>query len=125
MLYYHRDTKRRYVSIFGELSFGRPYFYRKGQDGQTPLDGELSLGDDCYSDLVREVNDYLGVHGVYHKASDILELCLDGSSQRGRSKLIWWRTLPTCQPTMPKSLRRWQAAKRKFWSFKPMAKAFP
>lgn len=76
LLYYHRDTKRRYVSIFGELSFVRPYFYRKGQDGQTPLDGELSLGEDCYSDLVREVNDYLGVHGVYHKASDILERLL-------------------------------------------------
>lgn len=76
VLYYHRDTQRRYVSIFGELSFGRPYFYRKGQDGQTPLDAELSLGQDCYSDLVREVNDYLGVHGVYHKASDILERLL-------------------------------------------------
>jgi hypothetical protein len=76
VLYYHRDTKRRYVSIFGELRFVRPYFYRKGQDGHTLLDAELSLGDDCYSDLVREVNDYLGVHGVYHKASDILERLL-------------------------------------------------
>lgn len=76
VLYYHRNTKRRYVSIFGELSFVRPYFYRKGQDGQTPLDAELSLGEDCYSDLVREVNDYLGVHDVYHKASDILERLL-------------------------------------------------
>jgi hypothetical protein len=75
-LHYHRDTKRRYVSIFGELSFGRPYFYRRGKDGQTPLDAELSLGDDCYSDLVREVNDYLGVHGVYHKACEILERLL-------------------------------------------------
>jgi len=76
VLYYHRDTKRRYVSIFGELSFERPYFYRKGQGGQTPLDGELGLGEDCYSDLVREVNDYLGVQGVYHKAGDILERLL-------------------------------------------------
>ncbi|RPH56411.1 MAG: ISKra4 family transposase, partial [Chloroflexi bacterium] len=75
-LRYHRDTKRRYVSIFGKLSFVRPYFYRKGTGGQTPLDAELSLGDDCYSDLVREVNDYLGVYGVYHKACDILERLL-------------------------------------------------
>ena len=75
-LRYHRDTKRRYVSIFGKLCFERPYFYRKGKDGQTPLDVELSLGDDCYSDLVREVNDYLGVYGVYHKACDILERLL-------------------------------------------------
>lgn len=69
---YHRDTERQYVSIFGKLRFARPYFYRKGQKGQSPLDAELSLGEDCYSDLVREVNDYLGVYGVYHKSSDIL-----------------------------------------------------
>ena len=75
-LRYHRDTERRYVSIFGKLCFARPYFYRKGKNGQTPLDAELSLGDDCYSDLVREVNDYLGVYGVYHKACDILERLL-------------------------------------------------
>jgi hypothetical protein len=75
-LNYHRDTKRRYVSIFGSLSFARPYFYRKGKDGQTPLDAELGLGADCYSDLVREVSDYLGVYEVYHKACDILERLL-------------------------------------------------
>jgi hypothetical protein len=75
-LYYHRDTKRRYVSIFGELELMRPYFYRKGQGGQIPLDAALSLGEDCYSDLVREVNDHLGVYGAYHKAGDILERLL-------------------------------------------------
>ncbi|MEO7839645.1 MAG: ISKra4 family transposase [Anaerolineales bacterium] len=81
-LYYHRDTKRRYVSIFGKLRFARPYFYArrllggKGKAGQIPLDAELSLGDDCYSDLVREVSDYLGVYGVYHKSCDILERLL-------------------------------------------------
>ncbi|MEK7311325.1 MAG: hypothetical protein AAB382_05080, partial [Chloroflexota bacterium] len=75
-LYYHRDTERHYVSIFGKLRFARPYFYRKGKEGQTPLDAELSLGDDCYSDLVREVSNYLGVYGVYHKACDVLERLL-------------------------------------------------
>jgi hypothetical protein len=69
---YHRDTPRRYVSIFGKLRFVRPYFYRRGQGGQAPLDAELSLGEDCYSDLVREVHDYLSVHGVYHKACEII-----------------------------------------------------
>jgi len=73
---YHRDTKRYYFSIFGKLRFARPYFYRKGKGGQTPLDAELSLGDDCYSDLVREVSEYLGVNGVYHKSCDILKRLL-------------------------------------------------
>lgn len=70
--YYHRDTSRTYVSIFGKLHFARPYFYRRRHGGQAPLDAELSLGDDCYSDLVREVHDYLSVHGVYHKAGEIV-----------------------------------------------------
>jgi hypothetical protein len=70
--YYHRDTPRQYVSIFGKLHFVRPYFYRRGQSGQVPLDAELGLGEDSYSDLVREVHDYLSVHGVYHKACEII-----------------------------------------------------
>jgi hypothetical protein len=70
--YYHRDTPRNYVSIFGKLRFARPYFYCSGQGGQAPLDAELSLGEDCYSDLVREVHDDLSVHGVYHKACEIV-----------------------------------------------------
>jgi hypothetical protein len=73
---YHRDTKRDYFSIFGKVRLARPYFYRKGKGGQTPLDAQLSLGDDCYSDLVREVSEYLGVNGVYHKSCDILKRLL-------------------------------------------------
>jgi hypothetical protein len=75
-LYYQRDTKRDYFSIFGKLAVWRPYFYKTGVGGQTLLDAELSLGDDCYSDLVREVSEYLGVYSVYHKTADILERLL-------------------------------------------------
>ncbi len=70
---YHRDTQRSYFSIFCKLVLWRPNFYKKGMGGQAPLDAELSLGDDCYSDLVREVCEYLGVYSVYHKTCDILE----------------------------------------------------
>jgi len=75
-LYYQRDTKRDYFSIFGKLAVWRPYFYKAGVGGQSPLDAELSLGDDCYSDLVREVSEYLGVYSVYHKTTDILKRLL-------------------------------------------------
>jgi hypothetical protein len=74
---YHRDTRREYFSIFGKISFERPYFYQKGVGGQTPLDAELSLGEDCYSDMLREVSEYLGVYTVYGKTSDILERLLE------------------------------------------------
>ncbi len=47
---YHRDTQRSYFSIFCKLVLWRPNFYKKGMGGQAPLDAELSLGDDCYSD---------------------------------------------------------------------------
>jgi hypothetical protein len=69
---YERDTKRNYYSIFGKLPLYRPYFYEKGSGGETPLDAALGLGEDSYSDLVREVSDYLGVYNVYHKTGDIL-----------------------------------------------------
>jgi len=70
---YHRDSKRNYLSIFGKLPLWRPYFYRKGAGSACPLDAELSLGTDSYSDMVRELAEYLGVYGVYHKAGEILE----------------------------------------------------
>ena len=76
-LSYHRDISREYFSIFGKVSFGRPYFYKKGVGGQTPLDGELSLGEDSYSDLLREVSEYLGVYTTYGKTGDILERLLE------------------------------------------------
>jgi hypothetical protein len=69
---YQHDAKRSYFSIFGKVPIVRPYFYKKGLGGRNPLDAELGLGADCYSDLVREITDYLGVYNVYHKSGDIL-----------------------------------------------------
>jgi hypothetical protein len=71
-LKYERDTKRTYYSIFGKLPLYRPYFYQKGIGGEIPLDAALGLGADSYSDLLREVTDYLGVYNVYHKSGEIL-----------------------------------------------------
>lgn len=75
-LAYDRDRKRDYFSIFGKIRLWRPYFYKKDVGGQRPLDVELGLGDDCYSDLVREISDYLGVYNAYHKSGDILSRLL-------------------------------------------------
>lgn len=75
-LLYHRDTARDYFSIFGKIAFKRPYFYKQGVGSQIPLDGELSLGQDCYSDFLREILEYLGVYNVYGKGVDILERIL-------------------------------------------------
>ncbi|MFZ5911053.1 MAG: ISKra4 family transposase [Chloroflexota bacterium] len=62
---YHRDTKRVYFSIFNKVFIERPYFYKPGVGTQIPLDAELGLGDDSYSDLLREVTEFLAVYHVY------------------------------------------------------------
>jgi hypothetical protein len=74
---YYEDRKRTYFSIFGPVDLWRPYFYKKGMPGQCPLDAALSLGADRYSDLLREMMEYLGVYVVYHKVCDILMRLLD------------------------------------------------
>jgi hypothetical protein len=73
---YQRDTHRSYVAIFGKVPLRRPYFYKKGIGGHSPLDAQLGLGVHSYSDLVREISDYLAVYTVYHKSSDILSRLL-------------------------------------------------
>ena len=73
---YHRDTTRSYFSIFGKLWFERPYFYKKGVGQQIPLDEELSLQADGYSDLLQELSGYLDVDNVYAKTADMFKRLL-------------------------------------------------
>jgi hypothetical protein len=70
---YHSEKKRTYFSIFGKLPFWRPYFYANGAAGQSPLDAELSLGADRYSDFLREMSEYLGVYIAYNKVIEVEE----------------------------------------------------
>jgi len=67
---YWTEHRRQYFSIFGKLAFWRPYFYRQDVGGRSPLDQELALGADCYSDLVRDLVEYLGVGSTYAKVAD-------------------------------------------------------
>ncbi len=86
---YHSEKKRDYYSIFGKLPVERPYFYASGLSGVSPLDAELSLGDDCYSDLVREMAEYLGVDVTYAKAGQIFQRLLGHSlSSQAVSSLV-------------------------------------
>jgi hypothetical protein len=86
---YHSENKRIYFSIFGKIPFWRPYFYETGAQGQSPLDAELSLGADRYSDFLREMSEYLSVYVAYSKAADIEERFLGlGLSTRVLQKII-------------------------------------
>ena len=73
---YHSEKKRDYYSIFGKLAFWRPYFYKQGIGGKSPLDEMLSLGEDCYSDVVREMAEYLGTGVPYEKVIGLFQSLL-------------------------------------------------
>lgn len=75
-LAYHSEKSRDYYTIFGELEISRPYFYRKGAGGYSPLDGELGLGEDSYSDFLRELHEELGVYIPFGQEVSILERLL-------------------------------------------------
>jgi len=86
---YNSEQKRVYFSIFGKVSVWRPYFYSTEAGGHTPLDAELSLGTDRYSDMVREIVAYLGVYVPYNKAVDIFKRILKlGVSTRVQQKFV-------------------------------------
>lgn len=66
------DRLRTYFSIFGKLKIARPYFYKRGEGGRSPLDEALGLGEDSYSDLLREMHEGLSVYVPYEKAITIM-----------------------------------------------------
>jgi len=72
MLPYHSQKPCDYFSIFGKLTFKRAYFYARGESGQSPLDESLSLPKRCYSDLLMESAELLGVEGSYRKGLRVM-----------------------------------------------------
>ena len=72
VLPYHSQKGRDYFSIFGKLTFERAYFYAWGGSGQSPLDEALSLPERCYSDLLMESAELLGVEGAYGKGLQVV-----------------------------------------------------
>jgi len=72
VLPYHSQKGQDYFSIFGKLTFERAYFYAWGGSGQCPLDEALSLPEHCYSDLLMESAELLGVEGAYSKGLRVL-----------------------------------------------------
>ncbi len=85
---YHSEKKRDYYSIFGKLPFLRPYFYKKNAGGRSPLDEVLSLGEDCYSDVVREIAEYLGVTIPYEKVIGLFQYLLGQSLGKNAVQLM-------------------------------------
>lgn len=51
---YQRQSRRAYVSLFGEVWVERAYYWNAEHGGVCPLDAALSLPVRCYSDSVQE-----------------------------------------------------------------------
>jgi hypothetical protein len=88
ILPYHSDKKRIYFSIFGKLPVWRPYFYKQDVGSAYPLDEDLSLGEDSYSDMVREIAEYLGVADAYEKVTDLFRYLLGQSLGKNAVQLM-------------------------------------
>lgn len=73
---YHSEKRRSYLSIFGLIKFARPYFYVRAAGSAlsaSPLDAELGLPQDRYSDLLREMSESLAVEVPYQKTASFFE----------------------------------------------------
>jgi hypothetical protein len=75
-LRYHDRRSIGYLSIFGKLRVWRHAFTAPGQPVVCPLDGELSLPERCYSDVLREWATYGVTDGAYRASQTVLERVL-------------------------------------------------
>jgi len=66
---YRGQRTRQYVSLFGEVSVGRAYYWNKGEGSQLPLDEALSLPERSFSELVQERVGEMTVMMTYEEAT--------------------------------------------------------
>ena len=88
-LAYHSHKSRQYLSLFGEISIRRPYYYGAGEGGYSPLEKATNMPEGKYSDLVREMFCALVVHLPYEKARHLTERYLGlNLSQRAIQEIL-------------------------------------
>jgi len=123
---YRGQRKRQYVSLFGEVSVGRAYYWNKGEGGQLPLDEALSLPERSFSELVQERVGEMTVMMTYEEAtaccfrSGLDATCT--SVQPNKSTRIMPRR---CQPITKPARFQKRLAKIPSWWCQPMARASP
>ena len=118
---FHSDRPRCYVSIFGRLTLARPYYYAPGCGAWFPLDAEVGLPADRYSDLVREISDALAVEMPYHTTASLLERFFGlRLSSRVVAEIV-------CSDAVDGEAfyDRRRSSRHLFWCFRPMVKAYP
>jgi hypothetical protein len=76
---YLKDSKRKYLSIFGEITIPRAYYAKEGREGLVPLDARLNLPRRKYSYPLQDRMAYGASKQSYEAtvASLKKDLCLD------------------------------------------------
>ena len=74
---YHMDKEATYLSVFGEVTIDRAYYWSKGEKGYFPLDAELNCPDRRYSYLLDKWVQGTIVEETYEKAVERFAELLD------------------------------------------------
>jgi len=71
---YHKTENRNYISIFGDITIPRAYFWKKGSEsGEYPLDKKLNLPEKEYSYLLDKWSEMFAVDSSYDKSRKDIE----------------------------------------------------
>jgi hypothetical protein len=73
VLRYRRESPRKYLSIFGEVTIVRAYYLKDGAKGVFPLEAQLNLPKRKYSYLLQKWMTLWGVRTTYEGAVETLE----------------------------------------------------
>lgn len=73
VLVYRRESPRKYLSIFGEVTIVRAYYLKDGRKGVFPLEAQLNLPKRKYSHLLQKWMTLWGVRTTYEGAVETLE----------------------------------------------------
>lgn len=73
VLLYRRESPRKYLSIFGEVTIMRAYYLKDGAKGVFPLEARLNLPKRKYSYLLQKWMTLWGVRTTYEGAVETLK----------------------------------------------------
>lgn len=85
---YIGQRDRKYVSLFGDVTVWRSGYWRKGLEGQFPLDDKLSLPQRSFSDLVQERVSELTVLMTYEESVTVFSKWLGWDLSKRSSEQI-------------------------------------
>jgi len=85
---YIGQRDRKYVSLFGDVTVWRAGYWRKGLEGQFPLDDKLSLPQRSFSDLVQERISELTALMTYEEAVTVFSKWLGWDLSKRSSEQI-------------------------------------